>query len=142
MFAKIPRAMRFADRVSMMHSRELREPFLDHRILELGLVQPAINKIRNGVRKYLVRQAGKGLINHAVLEASKRPVQTPQREWLKNELKSWTTDHIENVLSSEVRIWLDAEKVRSFWKHYQQHDVDNSFPVWQLISLSLILETK
>jgi len=142
MFAKIPRAMRFADRVSMMHSRELREPFLDHRILELGLVQPAINKIRNGVRKYLVRQAGKGLINHAVLDAFKRPVQTPQREWLKNELKSWTTDHIENVLSSEVRVWLDAEKVRSFWKHYQQYDADNSFPVWQLISLSLILETK
>ena len=142
MFAKIPRAMRFADRVSMMHSRELREPMLDHRIIELGMAQPAINKIRNGVRKYLVRQAGKGLIKNNVLEATKRPVQTPQREWLKNELKSWTLDHIENVLSSEVRDWMDVDKVRSFWKHYQQHDIDNSFPVWQLVSLSLMLETK
>lgn len=44
--AKIPRAMRFADRVSMMHSRELREPFLDHRIIELGLRQPRSERFR------------------------------------------------------------------------------------------------
>src|SRR6185295_11694080 len=55
-YAKIPRAMRFADRVSMMHSRELREPFLDHRIVELGLRQPADRKIRNGQGKWLPRQ--------------------------------------------------------------------------------------
>lgn len=142
MFAKIPRAMRFADRVSMMYSRELREPMLDHRIIELGLTQPAIHKIRNGVRKYLVREAGKGLIKNNVLEASKRPVQTPQREWIKNELGSWTDSHIENIISSEAGTWMNANSIRGLWKHYRQHDIDNSFPIWQLISLSLMLELK
>lgn len=33
---KIPRALRFNDRVSMRASTELREPFLDHRLMELG----------------------------------------------------------------------------------------------------------
>ena len=32
-FTKIPRALRFSDRASMMHSRELRIPFLDHRLI-------------------------------------------------------------------------------------------------------------
>ena len=32
-YTKIPRALRFNDRISMMHSTELREPFLDYRFL-------------------------------------------------------------------------------------------------------------
>jgi len=53
--SKIPRAMRFADRNSMAYSIELREPFLDHRIIELGRNQPIENKIYRGTGKYLVR---------------------------------------------------------------------------------------
>ncbi len=48
-YAKIPRAMRFADRCSMMYGRELREPFLDHRIVELGAsAQPAAQRSGTG----------------------------------------------------------------------------------------------
>ena len=39
-YTKIPRAMRFADRNAMSYSVEVREPYLDHRIIELGLRQP------------------------------------------------------------------------------------------------------
>src|SRR5207302_601420 len=78
-YAKIPRAMRFADRVSMMHSRELREPFLDHRIVELGLRQPANRKLHNGEGKRLPRLIAAGILPVGVREAPKRPLQTPQR---------------------------------------------------------------
>ncbi|MGH7412046.1 MAG: asparagine synthase (glutamine-hydrolyzing), partial [Candidatus Methylomirabilis sp.] len=40
-FTKIPRALRFNDRASMRSSTELREPFLDHRLVELAFRQPA-----------------------------------------------------------------------------------------------------
>ena len=43
-YTKIPRALRFNDRVSMQHSTELREPFLDHRLVELALRQRAERK--------------------------------------------------------------------------------------------------
>lgn len=142
MFAKIPRAMRFADRVSMMYSRELREPFLDHRIVELGLRQPDHRKIRNGVRKYLVRKAGEGIIKGSVLDAIKRPVQTPQREWLRRELREWTDHHIDHIIQSAPSGWLHKDSVQKLWAHYCNQPVDNSFPVWQLISLSLMLESK
>ena len=43
-YTKIPKALRFNDRISMRSSIELREPFLDHRLFELALRQPANEK--------------------------------------------------------------------------------------------------
>jgi len=136
--AKIPRAMRFADRVSMMFSRELREPFLDHRIVELGLRQPPERKIRGGVGKWLPRQVAGNLLPAGVREAPKRPVQTPQREWLAGPLASWASDQIEAALSGWGAEWLDAQAVRRHWQDYQAQAADNSFPIWQWISLGMV----
>jgi asparagine synthase (glutamine-hydrolysing) len=136
--AKIPRAMRFVDRVSMMFSREVREPFLDHRIVELGLRQPACRKLRNGQGKWLVRHVISEMLPRGVHEAPKRPVQTPQREWLRGPLADWAEECIEQGLAGWGRDWLDAARVRAAWRSYREHGADNSFPVWQWISLGLM----
>ncbi|MEM7390858.1 MAG: asparagine synthase (glutamine-hydrolyzing) [Verrucomicrobiota bacterium] len=138
--AKIPRAMRFADRVSMMFSRELREPFLDHRLIELGLRQPASYKIRSGQGKFLPRQVAGDLLPRKVSEAPKRPVQTPQREWLRGPLASWAESCIDAALQDAGGNWLDPDKVRAAWRDYRDHGGDNSFPIWQWISLGLVVE--
>jgi len=136
-YAKIPRAMRFSDRVSMMFSCEVREPFLDHRIVELGLRQPASRKLGNGQGKWLLREVARRLLPRGVYEAPKRPVQTPQREWLRGPLAAWAEDRIEDGLAGWGRDWLDAASVRAEWRAYGEVGSDNSFPVWQWISLGL-----
>ncbi len=141
-YAKIPRAMRFADRVSMMFSRELREPFLDHRILELGLRQPLERKIRNGQGKWLPRQVAAQLLPEGVREAPKRPVQTPQREWLRGPLKDWVEGQLQTVLTQFGGSWLDASAVRNAWQRYQAEGADNSFFLWQWINLGLVLQQR
>lgn len=138
-YAKIPRAMRFADRVSMMYSRELREPFLDHRMIELGLRQPAERKLRHGQGKWLPRQIASRLLPDTVREAPKRPVQTPQREWLRGPLRDWVDAQVEVALNQVGGSWLDAAAVRQRWQRYQTEGGDNSFFVWQWISLGLTL---
>jgi asparagine synthase (glutamine-hydrolysing) len=140
--AKIPRAMRFADRVSMMYSRELREPFLDHRILELGLRQPADRKIRDGQGKWLPRQMAAQIVPGGVREAPKRPVQTPQREWLRGPLKDWVDAQLEIVLGEYGGAWFDADAVRTRWTQYQAQGGDNSFFLWQWVNLGLMLQTQ
>jgi asparagine synthase (glutamine-hydrolysing) len=137
-YSKIPRAMRFADRVSMMQSRELREPFLDHRIIELGLRQPMTRKIRDGQGKWLPREIARKLLPTSVTETPKRPVQTPQREWLRGPLKDWAEQCIDSALGSYGDIWLNAKAVRSAWERYQIGTDDNSFFLWQWISLGLM----
>jgi asparagine synthase (glutamine-hydrolysing) len=136
--AKIPRAMRFADRVSMMHSRELREPFLDHRIVELGLRQPAERKLRDGQGKWLLRQLAQRIVPDGVREAPKRPVQTPQREWLRGPLKTWACEQVESAVDSN-RNWLEPDAVRGALTAYHSGDSDNSNYIWQWISLGMFL---
>jgi len=136
---KIPRALRFHDRISMRVSTELREPFLDHRLFELALRQPQERKIVNGTHKWLLRQLTEQLLPNDVLLAPKRPLHTPQREWLRGPLRDWANEQIQTALEACGGEWLDGDAVRTAWKDYCTGRGDNSFFVWQWISLGLIV---
>lgn len=139
LFSKIPRALRFNDRASMRSSTELREPFLDHRLFELALRQPTERKIANGVHKWFLRQISNQLLPHDVVEAPKRPLQTPQREWLRGPLRVWANGCLEEALAAFGHDWLDPTAVRETWRNYcNNSESDNSFYVWQWISLGLM----
>ena len=136
-FTKIPRAMRFNDRISMRSSTELREPFLDHRLFELALRQPTERKISNGTRKKMLREISQKLLPEKLSESPKRPLQTPQREWLRGELKDWADDQIKNAVSKNFAGWFEKDTVLDSWKRYCQGESDNSFYVWQWIDIGL-----
>ncbi len=135
---KIPRALRYNDRVSMRASTELREPFLDHRLVELALRQRDELKIQGNVRKVLVRRLASRLLPLGVVEAPKRPLQTPQREWLRGVLAMWADEQIERAFSVG---WLDEDTVRGIWREYRKGVGNNSFYIWQWISLGMLLGT-
>jgi asparagine synthase (glutamine-hydrolysing) len=136
-YTKIPRALRFSDRISMMHSTELREPFLDYRLLEFVFSRPADFKIKEGVQKWLLRKIAGRFLNDDITLAPKRPLQTPQREWLGGNLKDWVYDHV-NILSATQ--WFDHAKLKSEVDIYMKTDQDNSFFLWQWINTALIME--
>jgi asparagine synthase (glutamine-hydrolysing) len=138
---KLPRALRYNDRVSMRVSEELREPFLDHRLVELALRQPPERKIDGARGKHLLRTIAAGLMPAGLVEAPKRPVQTPQREWLRGPLREWAETEIESALESVGGTWLDAAAVRTRWRRFCLGEGDNSHFVWQWISLGLLLNT-
>ncbi len=137
-YTKIPRALRFNDRISMRSSTELREPFLDHRLFELALRQPPERKIADGTRKWFQREISKQLLPAGVVQAPKRALQTPQREWLRGPLKGWATECLEEALAVFGQDWLKASAVRETWQTYCNGAGDNSFYVWQWISLGLM----
>jgi asparagine synthase (glutamine-hydrolysing) len=134
---KIPRALRFNDRISMRMSRELREPFLDHRLFELALRQPPDRKIDGGTHKRMLREVARSLLPGGLVEAPKRPLQTPQREWLRGPLRPWATDSIEAAIGRWGGVWLDGRAVRREWRAFLDGQSDNSFYVWQWISAAL-----
>jgi asparagine synthase (glutamine-hydrolysing) len=53
----LPFILHSEDRLSMAHSIESRVPFLDHRLVEFCLSLPDGFKIKNGIRKQLLREA-------------------------------------------------------------------------------------
>ncbi len=138
LYTKIPRAMRFNDRVSMRSSVELREPFLDHRLFELALRQPAERKIAGTTGKVMLRRMARELIGEKLSEAPKRALQTPQREWLRGELKDWAESMIRSAIFELGGYWLIADQLIAEWDRFVRGESDNSFYVWQWISLGLL----
>jgi asparagine synthase (glutamine-hydrolysing) len=137
-YTKIPRALRFNDRVSMMHSTELREPFLDYRLVELAFAQKDKVKIQNGQAKWLLRQLVKDLLGEQVALAPKRALQTPQREWIANELNGYAAEKIKHFSKLD---FVDAKKVNAVWNNYLAGNNDNSFFIWQWINLATIQDS-
>lgn len=136
-YTKIPRTLRFNDRVSMMHSTELREPFLDYRLVELAFAQPENMKIQNGTSKWMLRELVGDLLHKDIAFAPKRPLQTPQREWIANELKDFFNDKISEFSKLD---FINEKQVLNIWNDYQNGNQDNSFYLWQWINLNEILK--
>ena len=91
----------YADRRSMIYSMESRMPFLDHRIVEFNASVPGVYKIRKGFTKYYARLAFDGLLpDKIVWRRDKNGWNVPEREWLDNELRSWTDGLFEKFNSS------------------------------------------
>jgi len=141
-FTKIPRALRFNDRISMRATTELREPFLDHRLFEIAFRQPAERKIADGAQKWFLRQLAKRLLPQDLVEAPKRPLQTPQREWLRGPLRPWVEALLDQALSVYGGEWLNGNAVHQQWQLFRQGASDNSFYIWQWLSLGLLHQTQ
>lgn len=135
-YTKIPRALRFNDRISMLHGTELREPFLDYRLMELAFAQSDTVKFNGGNTKWMLRQISQELMSDKVALAPKRPLQTPQREWIANELNAYVSEKIMQFSKSG---FVDSSKVNQIWKEYNEGNRDNSFYIWQWVNLALLV---
>ena len=140
-YTKIPRAMRFADRNAMSYSVEVREPYLDHRIIELGLRQPVNRKLKDGTGKYLVRNLATRILKNPISGLLKRPVQTPQREWLKGGLNKWALDTAFFGIDNCPSHWFKKDDVKILLENYKSSDYDNSFFFWQIVNLGLLMKS-
>lgn len=136
---KLQRALRFSDSISMSHGTELREPFLDYRIIETVFGLQEDLKMRDGVQKWLFREIAKDFLEGPLRLAPKRPLQTPQREWLSENLKEWVMDHCQSLVKLG---WFNMEKMNEELKMFMNGQNDNSFFIWQWVNTALIFDTK
>ncbi|MDO3695128.1 asparagine synthase (glutamine-hydrolyzing) [Wenyingzhuangia sp. chi5] len=137
-YTKIPRALRFNDRVSMAYSTELREPFLDYRLVEFAFAQPIEYKIKNGVQKYLLRELVSEFLSDKITYAPKRPLQTPQREWLGEELLDDVENAVYKLKNSNIATWFNFSELDKEVDKYREGDKDSSFHIWQWLNTSIL----
>jgi asparagine synthase (glutamine-hydrolysing) len=77
--------LRYADRNSMAHGREVRLPFLDHKLVEFIFSLPSNLKIHDGWTKWLLRKAmDKKLPDEIVWRKDKVGYEPPQQRWMEN----------------------------------------------------------
>jgi asparagine synthetase B (glutamine-hydrolysing) len=75
--------LRYADRNSMAHSREVRLPFLDHNLVEFVFKVPERLLVRDGWTKWILREAFRGMVPPEITNrVDKLGYMPPQQKWL------------------------------------------------------------
>jgi asparagine synthase (glutamine-hydrolysing) len=74
------------DIASMAASLEVRSPFLDHRVVSLGLSLPVESKLAGGRGKAILREAFADVLPAETLRGPKRGFGVPLGRWLRGEL--------------------------------------------------------
>ena len=78
--------LRYADRNSMAHSREVRLPFLSHKLVEFVFSLPDEYKINAGWTKFVLRKSmDKILPNSICWRVDKVGYEPPQKRWIQSE---------------------------------------------------------
>ena len=75
------------DRMSMATSLETRAPFLDRDVMELAFSMPGDFKIRDGERKWILKQAMTGILPDRILTRKKEGFSIPMKNWLRRDLQ-------------------------------------------------------
>ena len=112
-FAEIvPRYLTYEDRVSMASSVESRVPFLDHRLVEYAFGLNDSDKIKEGMTKYVMREAMRNHLPPSVVEDHlKVYIESPFASWLGGSLRPLVES---SLLSGQPRVehFLDPKHFR------------------------------
>lgn len=95
---QLPEFLRYADRNSMAFSREVRLPFLDHRLVEYCFGLPPDLLLDRAVTKIVLREAMRGIVPDAILDRKdKLAYSPPQRQWNRTILRPWLERMLEGA---------------------------------------------
>src|SRR5487761_99405 len=84
----VPMLLHYEDRMSMSHSREIRVPFLDYRIVEYLARVPVEQKLNRGWIKWILRQAIAGQVPEAIRwRKDKKGFNIPGKEWARSHFR-------------------------------------------------------
>ena len=125
------------DRASMAESLEVRVPILDHNVVEFALGLPLQYKVRNGVRKYLLRQVLARYVPPVLTERPKQGFSMPLNTWLRGDLRYL----LERYLSPDalsVNFILSAGTVAKTTRRFLEGG-ETYEKVWNLLMLQMWL---
>ncbi|MEO6719727.1 MAG: asparagine synthase (glutamine-hydrolyzing) [Ferruginibacter sp.] len=116
--------LRFADRNSMAHGREVRLPFLNHELVEFIFSLPAKFKIHDGWTKWLLRNALKNKLPDSIVWRSEKVgYEPPQYAWFQNkELQEYVHESKRKLVNNRI---LNTSVLNKKVKLLKAHDADN-----------------
>lgn len=138
---KIPRGVRFLDRLAMGYGIEVRLPFLDVPMVDACLGMSADHMYHAGRSKSVLREAlGNGAMDDAVRLAKKRSIQAPQGIWLGSEpMRSYVRDILGSSTFRQLGMF-DVKACQKAYDEYLERPTPNSFFIWQWINAYLWVE--
>lgn len=135
---KLEHLLKWEDRNSMWFSLESRVPFLDHRLVEGTLSLPPEKIISQGMTKYILRQAMKGILPEKIrMRQDKIGFMTPESEWFR---RPFFRDYILDLLNSESfrnSSYLDYKSCIKLYDLHLKRKINVSRDIWKWMNLEL-----
>ena len=122
------------DIATMAHSLEARSPLLDPEVMEFAAALPPRLKLRGLRKKWLLRQAYRGIVPDEILSGAKRGFSVPMGDWLRGELRGHVRDVLLDPRTLARGYFRQAEVERILQRHDQQRG-DHSLQIWALLML-------
>ena len=126
------------DRASMAHSLEVREPLMDHELVEWLATLPSNLKVRGQEGKFLLKKALEPQLPNDVLYRPKMGFSVPLARWFRGPLKQRVRDA---VLGDRLAAtgWFDQAYLRQLVDAHQSGASDHSAPLWTVLMFEAFL---
>lgn len=120
------------DRASMYNSLEVRAPFLDFNLADFINSLPLNYKLRGQKTKYILKKLMENKLPKRIINRRKKGFGVPLTVWLKNELKDYM---IETLNENDVNKFgiINYETVRRLISEHLENKRDNRKILWNLI---------
>jgi len=126
------------DRASMAHSLEVREPLMDHELVEWLATLPPALKVRGQEGKFLLKKAMEPLLPDDILYRPKMGFSVPLAKWFRGPLRNRVR---EAVLGSRLAAtgWFNRDYLLHLIDAHQSGARDYSAPLWTLMMFEAFL---
>lgn len=126
------------DRCSMLHSLEVRTPFLDKDAAQFAARLPVRCRLRGFKRKYLLKKAFAGLLPPDILRRNKRGFQIPVAAWLRGRMRPLMEDILDER-GLRAQGMFNPRAVHALVNEHVSGRADLRKPLWTLLVLQLWL---
>ena len=139
---KLPRVLKYQDRMSMTYGIESRVPLLDHKLFEYIFNLNNEDKINKDYEtRYIFKKSLKELTNLNIkFTRTKNTITDPQSKWLRKELKSFALDIFNSTNFKKLDYFNYKNCIKSF-EDFCKNKEQSSFHLFQILSFAIFKNT-
>jgi len=126
------------DRASMAHSLEVREPLMDHELVEWLGSLPSSLKMRGSESKYLLKKSMEPQLPNDVLYRPKMGFAVPLARWFRGPLRERVRNSLLKGQLPDSGMF-DQATIRRLIEQHENGSRDHSTPLWTLLMYDAFL---
>jgi asparagine synthase (glutamine-hydrolysing) len=127
------------DRASMAHSLEVREPLMDHPLVEWLATLPSSFKVKGNESKRLLKKAMEPHLSQEVLYRAKMGFAVPLARWFRGPLRGPVRDALLGGRLSETG-WFNPGYLAELLAQHESGVRDHGTPIWTLLMFEAFLK--